>query len=564
MNISKKKWQVYPRLTPEADQEFRCYPPFLRQILFNRGIENLSSARQYFEAEQLQDCDPFKLLGMREGVHRVEQALCKYEHIIIYGDYDVDGVTSTALLYLYLSNLGAKVTGYIPDRFDEGYGLNMEALKSLHEKGADLIITVDCGIRSVQEVDYAQKLGLDIIITDHHHPGQSLPNATAVIDPKQTADSYPEKNLAGVGIAYKLAVALDRQLENRKNSAEDYLDLVALGTIADLAPLSGENRSLVRRGLDQLRNTQRQGLMSLMGVSSVHPARITATDVGFSLGPRLNAAGRLDHAKVALDLLITHDIYQAGRLSQQLEIQNRERQKLTKVIQSQAEELALSADPNARLLFAVHPDFNPGVVGLAASRLTDQYYRPAVVGQIGDEFTRASCRSIAEFHITEALDQCKDLLEHHGGHAAAAGFTVKNENLFELSERLKTLASEKLTDTDLVPTLLADLEIPLSDLSPEILTYLDWMQPTGYGNLQASFVTRHVKPVRYRKVGKDNSHLKLSVSDGHITFDGIAFRLGNWADHMPDDIDLLYHFEMNEFNGRKNLQLNIQDIKAST
>jgi single-stranded-DNA-specific exonuclease len=406
-------------------------------------------------------------------------------------------------------------------------------------------------------------LGLDLIISDHHHPGVELPRALAVIDPKQTEDSYPEKDLAGVGIAYKLAAALDAQLENTKSPADDYLDLVALGTVADLAPLVGENRSLVRRGLERMRQPQRQGLLSLMGVAGLTPQRIAASDIGFGLGPRLNAAGRLDDAVAALDLLTTHDIFEAGHLAQKLEIQNRERQKITRSIQSQAEELALAADEDALLLFAVHPEFNAGVVGLAASRLTEKYYRPSVVGQIGDDFTRASCRSIAEFHITDALDQCADILVHHGGHAAAAGFTVRNEDLFELSERLKALASEQLAELDLQPTLQADAEIPLSDLNPKLLEYLEWMQPTGYGNPQASFVSRDLKPTRYRTVGKDNSHLKLSVTDGFITFDAIAFRQGEWVQQMPARIDLLYRFELNEFNGQKTLQLNVRDIKPT-
>lgn len=300
-----------------------------------------------------------------------------------------------------------------------------------------------------------------------------------------------------------------------------------------------------------------------MGVANLTPNRMTATDIGFGLGPRINAAGRLHDAETALNLLITHDIFEAGQLAQQLEIQNRERQKITRAIQGQAEDLALSADPDTMLLFAVHPDFNAGVVGLAASRLTEKYYRPAVVGHIGDKYTRASCRSISEFHITEALDQCADLLERHGGHAAAAGFTVSNENLFELSERLKSLATENLTQLDLHPTLYADIEIPLSDLNPILLEHLAWMQPTGYGNHQASFVSRNLKPTRYRTVGKDSSHLKLSVSDGEVTFDAIAFRLGEWANHMPQRIDLLYRFELNEFNGRKTLQLNVQDMRSS-
>jgi single-stranded-DNA-specific exonuclease len=563
MTDPQKNWKIAARITPEAEQELSGYPPVLRQILFNRGYATHTSAQDYLEIKAPPNTDPFSILGIPEATERIEKALYDGDQIVIYGDYDVDGVTATALLYLYLSNLGANVTGYIPNRFEEGYGLNNAALTRLREKGADLVITVDCGIRSLDEALHAKNIGLDLIVSDHHHPGTKLPEALAVIDPKQNGDQYPEKELAGVGIAYKLAAALDQQLENTKSPSDHYLDLVALGTVADLAPLVGENRYLVRKGLALIRQPRRQGLLSLMGVAGLTPQRITASDIGFGLGPRLNAAGRLDEAEAALQLLITHDVFEAGQLSQQLEIQNRERQKITRLIQTQAEEMALAVAQDALLLFAVHPDFNPGVVGLAASRLTEKYYRPAIVGQVGEDYTRASCRSIAEFHITEALDQCADLLKYHGGHAAAAGFTVHNDHLVELSERLNQLVNEKLADKDLRPTLQADMEIPLANLSPQLLEYLDWMQPTGYGNPPATFVSRRIKPVRYRTVGKDNSHLKLSVSDGHITFDAIAFRQGHWANQMPQYIDLLYRFEMNEFNGRKTLQLNIQDIKES-
>ncbi|HIE57997.1 MAG TPA: single-stranded-DNA-specific exonuclease RecJ [Anaerolineales bacterium] len=556
-------WQIAPRITPDAERELHGYPPILRQILFNRGYATHKAARQYLEAQPPADTDPYNLRGIPEAVERIERALRSQERIAIYGDYDVDGVTATALLTLYLADLGANVTSHIPNRFDEGYGLNKDALTKLKEAGVNLVITVDCGIRSLEEALHARNLGLDLIITDHHHPGAELPAALAVIDPKQPGDTYPEKELAGVGLAYKLAAALDRQLENTRHPAENYLDLVALGTVADLAPLTGENRFLVRRGLEQMRSPQRQGLFSLMGVSGVTPQRITASDIGFRLGPRLNAAGRLDDAKAALDLLTTRNVFQAGQLAQQLEIQNRQRQKITRTIQEQAETLALTDTPDAWLLFAVHPEFNAGVVGLAASRLTEKYYRPAVVGQIGETYTRASCRSIAEFHITEALDRCADLLEHHGGHAAAAGFTVRNENLYELAERLQKIAAEQLSHLDLRPSLHADLEIPLSELNPKLLEYLQWMQPTGYGNPQVIFVSRNLKPARYRTVGKDNSHLKMTVSDGNISFDAIAFRMGEWAEKMPARVDLLYRFEFNEFNGRKTLQLNVQDIKAS-
>jgi single-stranded-DNA-specific exonuclease len=401
-------------------------------------------------------------------------------------------------------------------------------------------------------------------VTDHHHPGTELPDAHAIINPKQPGDDYPQKDLAGVGLAFKLAQALDSSLEgSRPVRASDFLDLVALGTVADLAPLVGENRALVRAGIYAMHRPQRQGVLALMGAAGINPTKLKASDIGYGLGPRLNAAGRLDTALSALKLLTTNEIHTAGRLAQELEVQNQERQKITREIQARAEEIALAEDPQALIIFAVHEDFNPGVVGLAASRLAEAFYRPAVVANAGEEFTRASCRSIPEFHITEALDQCADLLEHHGGHAAAAGFTVRNQNLPELERRLRAIAQEQLRDMDLRPSLYADMEISLHELKPEILRSLENMQPTGYGNRQAYFVSRRLRPTRYRTVGRDKSHLKLSVSDHRITYDAIAFRQGYWAENMPDYIDVFYAFEENEYNGRVNLQLNVRDIKPS-
>jgi single-stranded-DNA-specific exonuclease len=561
MQQIRKRWQIATRIPPEVDRQLKGYPPILRQILYNRGYPTHEKAREFLEALPPTGNDPFRLLGMPEAVSRLQFAIQNRQRIAIYGDYDADGVTATALLVTYLKGLDAEVIGYIPNRFDEGYGLNKEALEQLKDRGVGLVITVDCGIRSMEEAEHARNLGMDLIITDHHHPGSELPQAFAVIDPKRHSDPYPEKDLAGVGLAYKLATALDKI--NETNTAETYLDLVALGTVADLAPLVGENRALVRAGLKQIHRPHRQGLMSLIGVAGLKPNEITATDIGFGLGPRLNAAGRLDSAEAALELLVTQDIFRAGQLAQQLEINNRERQQITRVIQAQAEALALSGDPDTLLLFAVHPEFNPGVVGLAASRLTDQFYRPSVVGEMGEEFTRASCRSISEFHITEALDQCADLLEHYGGHAAAAGFTVRNENLVELRERLSLLASEKLTDADLRPTVHADVEVPLSDMNPELLEQLEWLQPTGYGNPRPLFASRDLKVTDSRTVGKDASHLKMTVSDGWLSFEAIAFRQGHWYENIPKRVDLIYAFELNEYNGRKTLQFNVRDMKPS-
>jgi single-stranded-DNA-specific exonuclease len=568
MHIQNKIWKVAPRLSKEAAGSLSIYPPILRQILYNHGLTSAEQANQYLEAAPPEGNHPLNMLGMALAIDRLQFAIQNGERIAVYGDYDADGVTATALLVHALKLLDAQVVGYIPNRFDEGYGLNFEALQSLQESGVRLVVTVDCGIRSLNEAQFASEHGMDVIISDHHHPGESLPEALAVINPKQEGDTYPEKNLAGVGLAYKLVQGLFEDLNLHGNGAgsldaSQYLDLVAVGTVADLAPLTGENRALVRAGLQRMRQPHRQGLVSLMGAASINPLRVNAGDIGFALGPRLNAAGRLDSALAALELLLTDDLFEAGRIAQQLDIQNRERQQIMHAIQERAELLALERDPDALLLIAVDPDFNPGVVGLAASRLTDQYYRPAIVAQRGEDFTRGSCRSIPEFHITQALDGCADLLEHHGGHAAAAGFTVKNDKLDELIDRLQATAQEKLATLDLRPTLPADMELPLSALKPDILPDLNRLQPTGYGNPQPAFVSRELKVLRSRPVGKDNSHLKLSVTDGRITYDAIAFRQGHWHTQMPPLIDLMYYFEVNDYNGRSYLQLNVRDLKPS-
>jgi len=580
----KARWLVQPPLTPQAKESLAAFSPILGQILFNRGYATDAAARAYLRGKSTFDTSPWQLTGIETTVTRIRYALEHAEPIAIYGDYDVDGVTATALLVQTLRALGADVRGYIPNRFDEGYGLNPEALDNLKEQGVRLVITVDCGIRSPDEAAYARTIGLDLIISDHHHPAAGeLPPALAVINPKQPGDTYPDKDLAGVGVAYKIAQALIEASEQRIPGSRDMasrsvlrdtethdtetldslLDLVALGTVADLAPLTGENRVLVRKGLQIIRTTHRQGLFALANVAELSLPRTTATHIGFVLGPRLNAAGRLDSALAAFELLTTTDVLRAGELAQKLDVQNRERQAKTRTIQEQAEKIALAEDPDALLLLAVHPDFNPGVVGLAASRLVDLYYRPAIVGQNGEEFTRCSCRSIPEFHITDALDQCADLLVRHGGHAAAAGFTVKNENLPKLISRLKSIAAEQLGGQDLRRTLNADIEVQLSELKPELLKHLDYLQPTGYGNPEAVFISRKVRVSSKRTVGSEGRHLKLTLTDWNITFDAIGFRLGHLLPELPSHVDVLYTFEVNEYNGRTNYQLNLKDVKPT-
>ncbi len=558
---TSKDWYIAEKIPADADHALQRFPPLLRQILYNRNYQREDEALAYLEARPPQGNQPENLLGLAAAVDRIRYAVRHQERIAIYGDYDADGVTAVALLTQVLRRFDANVRPYIPNRFDEGYGLNNEALDALHNEGVRLVITVDCGMRSRREAEHARKIGLDLIITDHHTPGAEELPAIAVINPKQPGDVYPDKNLAGVGIAYKLACALLGDANHPV--AEEFLDLVALGTVTDLAPLTGENRHLVREGLKWLRQPRRQGVYSLINVAQVAVQQINAEAISFILGPRLNAAGRLDSAMAALELLLETEIAKAAGLAQTLDNHNRERQQLTRQIQAQAEQMALEKDPQALLLFAVDESFNPGVVGLAASRLTEQYYRPAIVAHRGDEFTRGSCRSIPEFHITNALDQCADLLVRYGGHAAAAGFTVRNQHLDELKERLYAIAQEQLGQQDLRPKLKADAIVPLSEMRPDLLPILAWLQPTGIGNPPAVFVSQNLKVLRSKTVGKDGAHLKLTVSDGRLTYDAIAFRLGSWQANMPAYVDLMYQLEVNEYNGQRTLQLNIRDLKPS-
>jgi len=564
--MHNKRWVIQPPITTQAWEALEKFPPILKQILFNRGYGTDAEARTFLKAQSNANTDPFQLIGMKTAVDRINQALEQNEPIAIYGDYDVDGVTATALLVQALEGLGADVRGYIPNRFDEGYGLNTDALDSLKEDGVKLVITVDCGIRSPDEALHAQTIGLDLIVSDHHHPdGLNLPPALAVINPKQHGDPYQDKDLAGVGIAYKIAEALvSVQSDTIGFQLSDLLDLVALGTVADLAPLVGENRMLVRRGLRQIHETKRQGLFSLAGVANTKIEKITAGNIGYVLGPRLNASGRLESALASFELLMTTDFMRAGQLAQQLDVQNKQRQTITKSMQVKAEEIATTEDPDAFLLFAADEEFNPGVVGLTASRLTETYYRPAVVAARGEEETRGSCRSIPEFHITDALDLCKDLLVRHGGHAAAAGFTVKNENLSEFVTRLKGIAKEQLEGKDLRQTLTADMEVALEEINFEALNHLTYLEPTGYGNPEAIFVARDVKVKSSRTVGAEGRHLKLSLVDSNgAIFDCIGFRLGHLKETLPPQIDVMFTLEANEWNGRTTLQLNLKDVKAA-
>lgn len=566
--LRKNIWQVAPNVPDHVQQKFGHIHPVMLQVLYNRGIIEPAAVQAFLEGRYLESTDPFLLPDMDKAVARIEQAIDNEEMIVVYGDFDADGVTSTVLLTQALRGSGADrnlVRPYIPDRVDEGYGLNVEALTELKEKGADLVITVDCGIRSVFEVEHANQIGLQMIITDHHSLGPKMPPGTAVINPKRPDSAYPDDMLAGVGLAYKLAQALKLSRPDRATFNEaDLLDLVAIGTVADLAPLLKENRKLVIDGLQSLNNSKRAGIAAIVRAARLTPGNLTAESIAFGIGPRINAAGRLAHAYSAARLLATNNSSDASRYASELDKLNRQRQKLTAELSSLAEGMV---EPDAPILIAADANFVSGVVGLVASRLAEKHYRPAIVMEQGEDESRGSCRSIDKFHITDALDEVADLLVRHGGHAQAAGFTVRNANLPEFLSRITDVAERKLRDLELIPTLTIDAEIELDDVDWALFEHLQQLEPTGAANPQPVFLSRDVEVIHHRPVGQDGAHLQLTLAAGSITgyreIGAIAFRQGEWASHLPQTVDLVYSISVNEWRGNRNLQLMVQDIRPS-
>ena len=559
-----QRWDVKPPVPLDVRAALGAYSEVVAQLLYNRGLATAEAAERYFGGQLSHPGDPTQMLNLPLAVDRLHHALRTNERLVVYGDYDADGVTATALLVQVLRAMGGDVQAYFPLRDEEGYGLNIEALRKLKADGAQVVVSVDCGVRSLAEAAEARRLGLDLIITDHHEPGTELPDALAVIDPKQPGETYPKEDLAGVGLAYKLAQGLIRSWPSRPIAASDVLDLVALGTVADLAPLTGENRLLVRQGLAGLNRGKRLGLRHLAEISRLRLGQMDAGSIGFSLGPRLNAAGRLENARAAYDLLSTTSPEAARDLAGKLESQNRDRQDLTRATQARARELALADPGDGLLLFAADPEFKSGVVGLAAARLTEEFYRPAVVATLGPDETRASCRSIPEFHITAALDQVAELLIRHGGHAAAAGFTTRTTNAGEVEARLKAYASEKLAGQELRPTQRIDVDnVPLADLTPELVEALRQFEPCGHGNPTPVLASRAVRLEQTRIVGADGKHARLSLGDGRLTFDAIAFGQAEGLGSLGRYVDVAYQLEWNEYRGEKRLQLNVRSLQPS-
>ncbi|MDX2160448.1 MAG: single-stranded-DNA-specific exonuclease RecJ [bacterium] len=577
MSSATKRWITAPKGNPEYLKRFSGMSPVLAQVLFNRGYTTPEEAARFLHASTL-DTGAFLTLKRSRDAHidravsRIRAAIARKERIIIYGDFDADGVTSTVLLVQALKSLGAEVAPYIPHRVDEGYGLNADAMLKLARSGAKLVITVDCGIRSVQEVEDGRAYGLDIIITDHHSVGPEIPNALAVINPKMEDCAYSEPMLAGVGVAYRLAEALlTVHARFSKNGVkpvdpDHLLDLVAIGTVADLAPLNSvENRALVRRGLAIINANKRLGLNALIDVAQLKSGVIRAESIGFTLGPRINAAGRLDSAMEAYHLLASGDDQKAVDLALKLQALNTRRQELTREAQETIRtQIEAAGESDSPLIFASHASFQPGIVGLVAGRLTEEFFRPAVVMEEGAHESRASCRSIPQFDITRALDQCASLLVRHGGHAQAAGFTVLNENIGALRERLTDIARETLEGQELRPTLEIDAELDPALINLNLTEELQLLEPTGHGNPTPVFMSRGLRVIEVRPVGKEDRHLKLKLArPNQAPLDAIGFNLGERAAKLSNCVDVAYQLEVNEWNGTRSAQLVLQDVRPA-
>lgn len=578
MQLQAKRWKLMPPAPTSHMARLSHIAPLIVQVLYNRQVVDPGDVEAFLRGESRWD-NPFRMQDMAEAVTRIRRALRNGERIAVYGDFDADGVTATALTVQVLEALGGSAHPYIPHRVDEGYGLNHGALRKLAREGFTVVITVDCGIRSVDEVAYARRLGLDMIVTDHHTIGPELPPAVAAINPKRPDCTYPFKGLAGVGLAYKLAQAILRSNEQvpiRPDIVpalveDDLLDLVALGTVADLAPLLDENRSLVRRGLEQLNRPQRPGLQALMAQAGLAPGQVTATTIGFVLGPRLNAAGRLDSAMLSYELLQTADAVRATQLAGELDRLNARRQQLTAAAVEEALARIDAEGGDSQLHMVASRDIPSGIVGLVAGRLVEHYYRPALVVELGERHSRGSARSIAEFDITEALDRCAEdgLLVRHGGHAAAAGLTVETANLPRLKARLQEIARDRLQVEELRPSVIIDAEVALGDLDWAIFELLQQLEPTGHGNPQPVLMSRRLRVRDARRVGSDGGHLKLLVTDPgagprqEAVWDAIAFRQGYWLERLPEAVDLAYTLERSVWNGQPRRQLNVVDIRQA-
>lgn len=540
----------------------------LVNLLVQRGITTYDEAKKFFRPSLDDLHDPFLMRDMDKAIERIGEALAKKEHILVYGDYDVDGTTAVSLVYTFLKGYSGNIGYYIPDRYKEGYGISRQGIDWAKENGYSLIIALDCGIKSNDKIEYAKTLGVDFIICDHHRPGAEIPDAVAVLDPKRNDCEYPYKELSGCGIGFKLIQAFAQANHVPFVQLEQFLDLVAISIAADIVPITGENRILAFYGLQRLNKEPRPGIKAILELSGIKK-ELVINDIVFTIAPRINAAGRIEHGEKAVELLIQKKEDLASFLGDDINEQNTTRKNLDTLITDQALQQIERDDSfrNRKSTVVYNPEWHKGVIGIVASRLTDKYYRPTIVLTRSNGHVSGSARSVKDFDVYNAIESCSDLLEQFGGHMYAAGLTMKEENVEAFSKRFEKIVSETIEDRMLTREIEVDAELMLKDITPSFYRILKQFAPFGPGNMAPIFRTTGVRDNgRGRVVG--NNHLKLSLTQEELNsslYDGIAFQLGH---HHPmveqqESFDVVYHVEENTFNGRTSLQLNIKDLKFS-
>lgn len=552
------------KLLPEAEKplDIKGLHALIVQLLYNRGITGPTEAEVFLRADKRLAIDPFILPDMHQAVNRVYKALLSGEKIAVYGDFDADGITATALLVQGLTELGGDVVPYIPHRLYEGYGLKIPALEKLRKQGVTLVITVDTGITAFAEIEKGQKMGMDILVTDHHVPLEQLPPARIIVNPKRSDSTCPFIDFAGVGVAFKLLQGLLTG-SHREDLVNNSLELVALGTITDMSPLVSENRYWVKSGLRILNQTKRVGLLELMSCAGIDRGNLTAGTVSYQIGPRLNSAGRLDDASTSYHLLVTQDRVQANMLARELEEKNKERQRVVSEMLDKVRRQILEDGVDRPILMASDADYQTGVMGLVAGKLADEFYRPVVLVKIGADSCRGSARSIQEFDLMAALKSCHHLLTKYGGHARAAGFNVHTRDLPQIQKRLRTLAEEKLAGLDLRPHIDIDAELPLSTFAKGVFEEMCHLEPYGVGNPVPVFLSRKVEVVEQKLVGSQNDHIRLKLKQDGVVWDTMGFRLGSYVGELARHIDVVYSVEVDHFNGKGQLRLNLLDFTRS-
>ncbi|MCK4221229.1 MAG: single-stranded-DNA-specific exonuclease RecJ [Dehalococcoidia bacterium] len=553
------RWKVLPPV-PVEYQDAANTSPIITQLLYNRGVEPHEIAPFLAADSQLQ-ANPFLLPDITQAVSRIYKALLSREKIGIYGDLDVDGVTATAVLVETLSRLGGNVTTYIPNRFSEGHGLKLAGIQKLQSEDVGLIVTVDCGISDISEAKQAQQMGLDLIITDHHVPLATLPQTLAVVDAKRKDSEYPFSELAGVGVAFKLAQALLHN-DAREKYLTELLDLVALGTVADMVPLTDENRYLVKEGLKVLNNTQRTGLQEMFKFAGLRPGEIDAEHISFALGPRLNAAGRIDTASTSFRLLTTHSPEEARTLAEELEESNAERKRLANDALSKAKD-NLSGRLHLPLLMESDESYPVGVIGLVAGKLVDEFRKPVFVVNVGPELCRGSGRSIPEFDLTNALEKCQDLLVAFGGHKLAAGFAIEPEKLTLLQQRLLELAESQLAHLDLSPELTIDADVALSAFTGDTFRLIQQLQPFGQGNPYPTFLSHKVEVIDHRTFGDHGKWLSLKLKQEDTIWRAVDFESQKGEGGIAPFMDIVFNIGRTRWNGEELLELRLLDFTPS-